>query len=113
LSRLRFPRGHHQVGSFSISSIGIVELNRTARRISPLASQRAHQVSQLVTQIRVTSSILACAADTEPPLLRTLGAIHLSTALCTRVSLLVTYDSRMADAARLYDLPVASPGASG
>ena len=60
----------------------------------------------------VDRTIAALAAALEPPhKLRTLDAIHLATALALRSELdaFVTYDDRLAEAARALGLPVVRP----
>lgn len=61
---------------------------------------------------RVTSDVLRKAALLEPIGLRTLDAIQLATALShgDGDSRIVTYDARMADAARAHGLRVEQPG---
>lgn len=62
--------------------------------------------------VPVSTKVLRAAADIEHPSLRTLDAIHLATAsgVRTSVSAFVTYDERLAAAARESGLPVAVPG---
>jgi predicted nucleic acid-binding protein len=61
--------------------------------------------------VPVSSRVLNDAADLENPFLRTLDAIHVSTAAGLRKSLsaFVTYDQRLAAAAAEAGLPVISP----
>jgi predicted nucleic acid-binding protein len=47
----------------------------------------------------------------DPPLLRTLDAIHLASALEVGADEMIVYDRRLADAARANGLTVTSPGA--
>ena len=56
-------------------------------------------------------AIANVAAALRPPLLRTLDAIHLATALALLPELdaFVTYDDRLAEAARAIGLPVVRP----
>ncbi|WP_462203481.1 hypothetical protein [Frankia sp. CcWB3] len=70
------------------------------------------------TGCTVWKSMPTCtvAAAFDDPLLRSLDAIHLATALRlsdendTRLEAFVTYDKRLLEAARRADLPTASPG---
>jgi predicted nucleic acid-binding protein len=57
--------------------------------------------------------IATAAATIGPGTIRTLDAIHLASAAALRTDLeaLVTYDRRLAEAARAFGMPVASPGA--
>ncbi len=61
--------------------------------------------------IELTEEIAAAAARVSPPSLRTLDAIHLASALTLGNELvaMVTYDVRLADAARSLGLPVEAP----
>ena len=63
--------------------------------------------------IDVSPLILSRAARLEPPALRTLDAVHLASALELGADLeaFVTYDARLAAAARGAGLTVVSPGA--
>ena len=61
--------------------------------------------------VPIEEEVLARASNLDPIGLRTLDAIHVATAAsyASELSALITYDARMADAARLLELPVASP----
>ena len=61
--------------------------------------------------IRIDQGILAVAASLDPPDLRARDALHLATALSVRADLavFVTYDHRLAAAARAVQLKVLSP----
>ena len=78
--------------------------------MSPPA-QPAERVVRALTLIAVTDEILTRAAHLEPPLLRTLDAVHLATALSLAEALgpIVTYDLRLADAARAAGIAVLAP----
>jgi predicted nucleic acid-binding protein len=87
-----------------------IELLRTVRRYAPTRAERAHVVLSGVA----LASIDDAASAAEPlgdPLLRSLDAIHLATALAmqSRLTALVTYDKRLASAASAAGLPVAAP----
>lgn len=73
----------------------------------------AHTRSALrrVELVAITDGILDVAGILEPRVLRTLDAIHLATALALGddLDVLVTYDTRMAEGARLLGLEAASP----
>ena len=58
----------------------------------------------------MSPDVVALARRLQPPVLRTLDAIHLSSALLLDADVLVAYDARLADAARHNDLAVSSPG---
>jgi uncharacterized protein len=107
------------------SEIAHTELVRTVRRINHdeqgavvddgrLRAELA-QVASLcdgLDLVPLSSRLLSDAAAIEQPFLRTLDAIHVSTAAGFRasVSAFVTYDKRLATAAEEAGLPVASPG---
>lgn len=61
--------------------------------------------------VRLDETTLDWAADLDPPELRSLDAIHLAAALAVGPDLgvMLTYDERLADAARLRGLVVQSP----
>ena len=69
-----------------------------------------HQLRH-VAYVDVTRELLEQAGLVQPPEVRTLDAVHLSAALWLQDDLdaLVTYDSRMADAAQANGLAVATP----
>ena len=64
-----------------------------------------------MTLVALTDELLDAAALLDPVSIRSLDAIHLATArsLGADVGVVVTYDDRMADAARGLGLEVASP----
>ncbi|MHB8397556.1 MAG: type II toxin-antitoxin system VapC family toxin [Candidatus Limnocylindrales bacterium] len=92
------------------SVVGIVETRRAA-------SRRPHDVAHLdrvlgsVEVVALATRVAERAAVVRPPGLRTLDAIHLATALELGADLdaFVTYDDRLAAAARALGLPVVSP----
>jgi predicted nucleic acid-binding protein len=64
-----------------------------------------------VSLLALDEPVLTVAQTLGPPLLRTLDALHLATALSLAADLavLVTYDDRLGDAARAAGLTVVSP----
>lgn len=89
-----------------------VEVMRTARIHGGEAIGRARQVLANVVLIRFGNTLLDLAAEIGPESLRSLDAIHLAAAWRLRPNVqVITYDRRMADAARGMGLPVVSPGA--
>lgn len=92
------------------SRVGIVETHRAVAR-------REHDAAHLATILRsveiaeFSAAIAGAAASIGPPLLKTLDAIHLATAqaLVPELDAFVTYDDRLADAARSLGLPVVHP----
>lgn len=93
------------------SVISRIETTRAvARRGPPTVSQLARVLERLVL-IDLDAAVVARAAELEPPSVRTLDAIHLASALELGDDLagFVTYDSRLADAARAIGLEVVAP----
>lgn len=92
------------------SRVGIVETIRaTGRR----AFDRVHRDRILsdLGVLELDASTAQVAASVQPGLLRSLDAIHIATALALGPELdaFVTYDDRMAEAARAVGLPVVRP----
>lgn len=89
-----------------------VETARAVRISSPGAVQRVRQALATLTLIRLDDALYEAAADLEPASLRSLDAIHLAAALSLGPDLagVVTYDARMAEAARVLDLHIQAPG---
>ena len=92
------------------SRVGVVETIRASDRREHDAVQR-QRVLDDVEIIDLDPAIAGVAATIEPPGLRTLDAIHLATALALVPDLdaFVTYDDRLAEAARNLGLPVVRP----
>jgi uncharacterized protein len=88
-----------------------VEAVRAVRLSDPAAIARARSAVATLTLIRVDDAVYEMAADLEPPILRSLDAIHLSAALSLGPDLagVVTYDERMSEGARALGLTVAAP----
>ena len=106
------------------SEIARAELARTLRRANHddrgrlvddarLGAELGHaeQLCARLDLIPVSSRVISEAAAIGQPLLRTLDAIHLAAASSMRAGLsaFVTYDRRLATAARQAELPVLSP----
>jgi len=97
------------------SELSVAELARAARRRGVPGLEAARQALVRTDIMALDSEVLWMAAEIEPALLRTLDAIHLASALllegdCEGV---ITYDARMAEAARASGLAVFAPGADG
>jgi predicted nucleic acid-binding protein len=88
------------------------ELLRATKRGAPHAMPRARAVLDSLTVLTVPTSTFERAADLDPDLLRSLDAVHLTAALELGDDLdgLVTYDDRLADAARFHGITVIAPG---
>lgn len=93
------------------SALVEVEVVRAIRRVAPELVPRAERVVSQLTVIELTEPIRARAVLLEPTELRSLDALHLATALEVGGELegVVTYDLRMAAAARALDLEVLTP----
>lgn len=92
------------------SRVALVEVARAAGRGAHDAAHLDWVLAQPVV-VELDPQIASLAASLAPPSLRTLDAIHLATALVLRPDLdaFVTYDDRLADAARGLGLPVVCP----
>jgi predicted nucleic acid-binding protein len=96
------------------------ELLRASRRVVMDADDpagealllQAHAVVDAIDLVPIPRHIFRDAGLLDPPLMRTLDALHLAVALALGDDLdgLVTYDARMADAARRHAIAVVSPG---
>lgn len=100
----------------STSLVGRIELRRALGR-QPKGGNSAARwayVDERLDVIAVTNATGEQAGTVPPPLLRTLDAIHLATALVLKPELdaFVVYDRRLAEAATALGLPVSSPGAA-
>lgn len=96
------------------SRLAVVECRRAARRASHRRLlQTVDQILEAIYLIDVTPAILDDAAAADPPLLRSLDAIHLATALSIGDAQMevITYDARFAEAARASGMSVVQPGA--
>jgi predicted nucleic acid-binding protein len=87
------------------------ELLRTVRRAAPDRVTQARAVLDSVTLIGVTTQTFEDAGRLDPSILHTLDAVHLAAALDLGDDLdgIVTYDDRLAEAARFNGIPVLAP----
>jgi len=94
------------------STLLAVEARRGALRNNPAALPRVDVLLSRFDLIRISDPVVESAGRLPDPMLRSLDAVHLATALLLRAELdvLLTYDDRLAEAARAHDLPVAAPG---
>lgn len=92
------------------SRIGVIETTRASARRDFEVAHRDRILSDMEV-VEVLPAIASVAATLEPASLRTLDAIHLATALALVPDLdaFVTYDDRLAEAARAIGLPVVRP----
>jgi uncharacterized protein len=88
------------------------ELLRAVRRGAPRRMERARAVLDALTIVTLPTSTFERAAEIEPVRLRSLDSLHLAAALELGDELdgIVTFDDRLADAARSYGVNVVSPG---
>jgi predicted nucleic acid-binding protein len=87
------------------------ELVRAVRRAVPDRLVRARAVVDAVTLVELTTATFEAAGRLDPTLLRTLDALHLAVALDLGDDLegIVTYDERLAGAARAHGVAVHAP----
>ncbi|MGH3939621.1 MAG: type II toxin-antitoxin system VapC family toxin [Pseudonocardiaceae bacterium] len=93
------------------SALARTEVARALLPAGPAAVRRGHEVLTRFELIRINDRVLNTAGTLLPAELRSLDAIHLATAclLGTDLAQLVTYDERMAVAARSMKWTVATP----
>lgn len=93
------------------SALVCTEVVRAVLPHGEAAVARAHVVLSILDRVRVTDQVLRQAGTLLPPELRSLDAIHLATVLHLRhdVSSLITYDERMAAAARVLKVRTTAP----
>ena len=84
---------------------------RAVRRVAPDLTENADEVVAQVSVIEVGESIRTRASVLEPATVRSLDALHLATAIEVGDALdaVITYDERMAAAARSLGLAVTAP----
>ena len=89
----------------------VIEARRAVLRTRPNRLARADLLLGRVGQVGIGPAVVESASRLPDPMLRSLDAIHLATALVLREDLhaLVTYDERLAEAAGAHGLTVASP----
>jgi uncharacterized protein len=94
------------------SVLARTEVVRAVRPRGPAVVAQARQMLQELDLIEITDALLDAAAELDPPTLRSLDAIHVATArsLGSDLARIVTYDDRMASAARALGLIVDAPG---
>lgn len=92
------------------SELSIAEVGRAVRRFVP--DFDAIEALDGIVLHKVTPDVLRLAARLAPPGMRTLDAIHLASALTPASGdvQMVTYDARLAEAARTNGLRVVQPG---
>ena len=100
----------HQPTLFA-SELLRTEVLRAVRRFDPKGLLAAKELLHTVNLLAVPSSTFARAAELDPPVLRSLDALHLASALDLGddLDVLVTYDDRLAEACTLRDVAVVAP----
>lgn len=93
------------------SALALVEVVRAVRAQGPAAVALARAVLSTIEIVELTDSIASDAATLDPPLLRSLDAIHLATAraLGDQLGPVITYDRRMQEAIIALGLTLAAP----
>jgi predicted nucleic acid-binding protein len=96
------------------SRIATIEVPRAVQRVvevTPAHEAAMAAVWEAATIIELDASLAGEASRIGPAALRTLDAIHLATALAVGDELdeVITYDARLADAARAHGLTVVAP----
>jgi len=94
------------------SSMLRAEALRAVRHGGPDALAQTRSALKRIDLVALTDGILDAAGTLEPRIVRTIAAIHLATALALGDDLeaVVTYDTRMAEGARLLGLETTAPG---
>jgi len=87
------------------------ELMRAVRRVAPDRLLQARAVLDSLTLTAVTPALCEQASRLDPPMLRSLDAIHLAAALDLGDDLdgMLTYDERLAEAAALNGIVTVAP----
>lgn len=93
------------------SALLAVEARRGAMRNAPEKLPRLDILLTRVDMVEISGPVIESASRLPDPLLRSLDAIHLATALLIReeVDVLLTYDARLAQAARAHGIATAAP----
>lgn len=109
----KWLRGRQSAG-LATSKLAEVELPRALRRNHPGVLGAVAGVLGLLFRVDINDAVRATAGAYVDPTLRSLDAIHLATAdnlvaAGKTISAFVTYDNRLADAARQRGLTVEAP----
>ena len=87
-------------------------LEAEARRAAQIRGATQAVVTSALTQVSLAEApraVFTQAGTVMPPLVRTLDALHLATALRHSADVLICYDSRLASAAHIHGIPVVAP----
>jgi len=104
--------GAHRDDDWVSSDLLRIEVIRAVTRVRPALIPDAHRLLGAFDTVPMTEEVVRAAMLEPDPGLRSLDAIHLATArlLGSEVTALLTYDDRLAAAARDAGIPVESPG---
>ena len=93
------------------SALARTEVVRALLPAGAIAMSRGREVLRRLDLVRISDRVLDMAGTLEPAQVRSLDSIHLATAqlLGEDLSQIITYDDRMADAARSLGLKTTSP----
>lgn len=99
---------------FVSSELTVTELRRVALRMGEGAPAVAERLLQRIEFRHISRAVLDAAGVLSPAGLRSLDAIHLTTALELRADIdgVIAYDVRLGDALRHHGLIVIAPGSS-
>ncbi len=94
------------------SELGRVEVLRSARRVGGRVPTEARALVGDLDLVPLDRAVQDLAGDNADPLLRTLDALHLASAvlLSEELTAFIAYDHRLAAAAQAAGLVVATPG---
>lgn len=97
------------------SDLARTELMRAVRRVAVASAPGARAVLDSIALIVLSTATFETAGHLDPTLLRSLDALHLAAALelGDDLAAMITYDDRMAEAARGHGIPVIAPGVGG
>lgn len=95
------------------SALARTEVERALTTYGAAIRRQGREVLAGVELVRINDRILAAAGTLEPSELRTLDAIHLATAqlFASMLAVVITYDDRMAAAAKTMGIRTIAPGA--
>lgn len=95
------------------SQLTLLEARRAIRQRAPVALiSTVEDMTNAIVLLEIDAEVVERAIAIEPAVLRTRDAIHLATALSLGAPdiSVITYDQRLADAARDHGLTVVQPG---
>ena len=101
----------HPEQPWATSDLTRVELLRGVMRRQPMALLQAQQLITRMVRVPLSDGILLYASTCQPPLLRSLDAIHLASVMEFRkeIDWMLVYDKRLLEVANLNGINVASP----